>query len=63
MQFKTRWHRQKCKMQKGQFVAPSVASTVAASNVNLPKDSKAFIIRSPNKQCIPDCWIYMGFNL
>jgi len=38
---------------KGQFVAPSVASTIAASNTNLPADSKAFIVNSATANAYP----------
>jgi phosphate transport system substrate-binding protein len=38
---------------KGQFVAPTVASTVAASNTTLPADSKAFIVNSTTANAYP----------
>ncbi|MEP6684772.1 MAG: phosphate ABC transporter substrate-binding protein PstS [Parafilimonas sp.] len=38
---------------KGQFVAPSVASTIAASNTKLPADSKAFIVNSATANAYP----------
>jgi len=38
---------------KGQFVAPSVASTIAASNITLPADSKIFIVNSAAANAYP----------